>query len=145
MTRRDYAASVLWSVFFCRRFTSCLSAAYTEFVPVIVKSIQQLAQQIGNFTDTFTTKELTFTRATGDEITVRKANIEQANVQELCVGSTCLTESQIQALLNQIGQQPSAPSTTPASSESADASSTPDVIDAPSIVPDEPMASSTVL
>jgi hypothetical protein len=45
---------------------------------------------IRHFADSFTTKELTFVRATGDEITVRKAS-----VQELCVGSTCLTESQV--------------------------------------------------
>jgi hypothetical protein len=86
------------------------------FAP-IVGAVQALAQKVADFTDSFTTKELTFTRATGDEITVRKANIQQANVQELCVGSTCLTESQVQALLNQAGQQPSAPSETPPASE----------------------------
>jgi hypothetical protein len=88
--------------------------------------------RVGNFADSFTTRELTFTRATGNEI----------DVQKLCIGSTCVTESQLQSLLNQIGQQPSAPSA-PALSESSDASSTPEVIDAPSIQPEELIATST--
>lgn len=109
---------------------------------VLVSAIQGLMSRIGNFAESFTTRELTFTRATGDEITVRKANIQQANVQELCVGSTCLTESQVQALLNQVGQQPSEPSA-PTPNENTDASSTREVTDAPSIVPDGSMATST--
>ncbi|MDO8876201.1 MAG: tail fiber domain-containing protein [Pseudolabrys sp.] len=86
-------------------------------IALTVRAVQSLISTISDFADRFTTRELTFTRATGDEITVRKANIQQANVQELCVGSTCLTESQVQALLNQAGQQPSAPSETPQASE----------------------------
>ena len=51
-----------------------LGLTYTEFIPVIVRAIQQLAAKIsdlaatvGGFADHFTTRDLTFTRATGDE------------------------------------------------------------------------------
>lgn len=99
---------------------------------VLVRGVQGLMSRVGNFADSFTTQELTFTRATGNEI----------DVQKLCIGSTCVTEDQLQALLNQVGQQPSAPSA-PAPSEGSDASSTPEVIDAPSIQPEELAATST--
>lgn len=99
---------------------------------VLVSAVQGLMSRVGNFSDAFATRELTFTRATGDEI----------DVQKLCIGSTCVTESQLQALLNQVGQQPSAPSA-PAPSEGSDASSTPEVIDAPSVQPEEMVATST--
>jgi len=98
--------------------------------------IAVIVDAIRDFADRFTTKELTFVRATGDEITVRKANIQQANVQELCVGSTCLTESQVQALLNQAGQKSSPPPETPQASEETEEpdSSVPEASDAPPIV-----------
>jgi hypothetical protein len=62
-----------------------LGLTYTEFIPVIVKSIQQLAQEIGNFADSFTTKELTFTRATGDEIDAKKLCLKKADGTNVCV------------------------------------------------------------
>jgi hypothetical protein len=112
---------------------------------IVVNAVKSLIDKITAFADSFTTKELTFTRATGDEIVVRKAS-----VQELCVGSTCLTESQVQALLNQVGQQPSSPSTPvsdhgPAATMTASSTTAanqesgfaPAPIDAPSIIPSD--------
>jgi hypothetical protein len=116
-----------------------LSLNYNGFIAPLVAAVQQTSRQlnsltgaIAGFADHFTTKELTFTRATGEEI----------YVQKLCIGVTCVTESQLQALLNQVGQQSSAPSA-PSPSESSDATSTPEAIDTPSIQPKELIATGT--
>jgi hypothetical protein len=114
---------------------------YAGFTPYIVKAIQQLAQQltdlantVAGFADSFTTKQLTFTRATGDEIDVQTANIQTANAQKLCIGSTCITEPQLQAVLaaaNQSGNSSTPPSSSgngAAASSSADSSATPPVL-----------------
>jgi Domain of unknown function (DUF5011) len=122
------------------------SVDYGRLTPLIVKAIQQLAQQltdlantIAGFADSFTTKQLTFTRATGDEIDVKTANIQTANTQKLCIGSTCVTEPQLQALLaaaNQSGtgasgtgsSTPPPSSSNNAASSSTDSSATPPVV-----------------
>jgi hypothetical protein len=106
-------------------------------IALTVRAVQSLISTISEFADRFTTRDLTFTRATGDEITVRRANIQQANVQELCVGSTCLTESQVQALLNQAGQQPSAPSETPQEPETEEPQADEPILPATAEVPEE--------
>jgi lysophospholipase L1-like esterase len=87
------------------------------FAP-IVGAIQALAQEVGNFADSFTTKELTFTRATGDEI----------DVQKLCIGSTCVTEGQLKAMLAAAGSSgaSSGGSSSGNSGGTSNASSTPD-------------------
>ena len=50
----------------------------------LIAKVTELADTVASFADHFTTKELTFTRATGDELHVNK----------LCVGSVCVTEAQ---------------------------------------------------
>lgn len=93
------------------------------FAP-IVGSIQALASEVSGFADAFTTKELTFTRATGDEI-----DTQTARTQTLCVGSTCVTESQLKAMLAATGQASAeSGAAQDASSNSSVASSTPPVI-----------------
>ncbi len=93
---------------------------YAGLTPYLVKAIQQLDQQLtdlantlANFADSFTTKELIFTRATGDEI----------DVQRLCIGSTCVTEDQLKSVL--AGTNVVSGSTPPSSSSSS-ATTTPD-------------------
>lgn len=75
---------------------------YAGFTPYLVKAVQELAAQVttltntvANFADSFTTKELTFTRATGDEIDVQTMKA----AQEICIGSTCVTEDQLKSML----------------------------------------------
>jgi hypothetical protein len=60
-----------------------------SIIAIVVQAIQQIGRTIADFADSFSTKELTFIRATGDEL----------DVQKLCIGSTCVTEQQLQAML----------------------------------------------
>jgi hypothetical protein len=78
-----------------------------SIISVIVKAVQELADKIAAFANTFTTTDLHYTRATGDEMTV----------QRLCIGSTCVDEAQLQALLANAGNA----SGSPAPVEEADA------------------------
>jgi hypothetical protein len=93
------------------------------FAPM-VGAIQALAQKMTGFANSFTTKELTFTRATGDDIVVT-----HVHAQDLCVGSTCVTEAQFKAMVataNQsVNQSPSSGGSS-SSSQSNDASTTTD-------------------
>jgi len=128
---------------------------------IIISAIQQIEKTIADFADHFnSTKELTFTRATGDKI-----DVKTVNAQKLCLDDVCVTKDQLQAMLQGAGQsaasqssppptaasdQPQASSTpdttatTPPETEATtDASSTPTVSDAPSIVPTAAAGSST--
>jgi hypothetical protein len=78
-----------------------------SIISVVVKAIQELTKTIASFANSFTTTELHYTRASGDEITTKK----------LCIGATCITESQLQALLANAGSA----SSSPAPSEEDDA------------------------
>jgi hypothetical protein len=113
---------------------------------IVVKALQNLIDRVGAFADQFTTKELTFTRATGDDIVTN-----HVHTQELCIGSTCVTEDQLQRLLGNAGMSGSSasqqnnPPQSDASSSNEDATSTPSVSDAPPLVPEEPPTSSDQL
>lgn len=85
---------------------------------IIVKALQDLIKRVGDFADSFTTKELTFTRATGDELDVKK----------LCVGSTCVTEDQLKAMLAAAGSSGGSSGSGSSSSSSA-SDTTPPVIE----------------
>ncbi len=67
---------------------------YPGLIAPLVKAVQALSNKIDAFADHFQTEELTFVRATGDEI----------NVQKLCVGSTCVTETEFAAMVAAVGQ-----------------------------------------
>jgi hypothetical protein len=140
-----------------------LGLTYTEFIPVVVRAIQQLDQQltdlattVADFADRFTTKDLTFTRATGDEIDVKTANVHKLCVADDTGASTCITKSQLDAFLANTGQTAAAAPAVPTSpaqsspptdstatstaatpSLSTDGSSTPVVSDSPSIIPSD--------
>ena len=85
-----------------------LGLTYTEFIAVIVKSIQQLAQQVADFADSFTSNTITAT----NELCVNKSD-----------GSpVCITGDQLAAVLASDNQ----PSAGGSSSSGSDASTTPD-------------------
>jgi len=100
-----------------------LGLTYTEFIPAIVKAIQQLsgkldalATTVSNFAERFTTKQLTFDRAQGNQLCVTKADGTPV----------CVTGDQLAAVLSATGQQSA--TTTPLSA----ASSTPSILNASS-------------
>jgi hypothetical protein len=76
-----------------------LGLTYTEFVPIIVRAIQQLATTVAGFADNFVSAHITVTTAD-----IHTANIQDANIQKLCVGSTCVTETQFKAMVAAAGQ-----------------------------------------
>ena len=80
---------------------------YTKFVPLIISALKELyakisdlAATVASFADHFTTKELTFTRAAGDELDVKRLKAGET----ICLGATCITESQLAAILVAAGQ-----------------------------------------
>jgi hypothetical protein len=93
------------------------------FAP-IVGAVQALAQKVSDFTDSFTTKELTFTRATGDDLTLS----HQLCVQKSDGTPVCVTGDQLAAVLAGASTASSVPANSGSSSNSAtpDASATPD-------------------
>ena len=85
-----------------------LGLTYTEFIPVIVRAIQQLAARlsdlattIAGFADRFTTKELFFDRATGNEMVVQKMCVQKTDGTAVCVDG-----DQLAAVLGLAGQSP---------------------------------------
>ena len=59
-----------------------------SIIAILVGAIKELAATVRGFADSFTTNELIFVRARGEELTVNK----------LCVGTTCVTEEQFKAV-----------------------------------------------
>jgi len=91
-----------------------LTFNYLGLIAPIVRAIQQLAAEVNGFAQSVTTEVLT--AVTG--------NFQQINANELCVGSTCVTPTQFQAMVAAANQSPSA-DTNAASSTTSD---TPPVI-----------------
>ena len=77
------------------------------FAP-IVGAVQALAQKVTDFADSFTTKELTFTRATGDEIDAKKLCLQKSDGTNVCV-----TGDQLAAALGGTNAGGGASNTTP--------------------------------
>jgi LysM repeat protein len=102
-----------------------LGLNYINLVSPIVSAIQALDQEltdlsntVAGFAQSITTQLLT--AATG--------NFQRINANELCLGSTCVTETQLQALLAAANQSASAPSSPSPSSSTTDATDTPPII-----------------
>jgi hypothetical protein len=120
-----------------------LGLNYTGLIAPIVRAIQAISSEITSientitgFADSFTTKELTFTRSTGDELAVKKLD-----TQELCATKSdglavCVTGDQLAALLSQSAAAALA-NPSPASGASGLANPTPDP-NAASSTPDTP-------
>ncbi|HEX5863214.1 MAG TPA: tail fiber domain-containing protein, partial [Casimicrobiaceae bacterium] len=131
--------------------TTMKAVKYGDIQWLILAALQKLMAKVSDLTDTvasfaghFATRELTFTRATGDEI-----DVNTVKSKALCLGLTCVSESELQALLRQTGQSPAAALANPApqsppttGDQPADAtvtgSSAPPVIDSPPLIPEEP-------
>jgi hypothetical protein len=93
-----------------------LSLNYIGLISPIVSAIQDLEQQLTNlastiagFANSFTTNQLTFNRATGSEVTITEVTSNEDRTQKLCIGSTCITESQLQVLLAEANQTAESP------------------------------------
>ena len=100
-----------------------LTVNYPGLIAPMVKAIQALASQlselankVAGFAEQFTTKQLTFARADGDELHVNK----------LCVGSVCVTEAQFMQVFGARAASQTAAVNSAPSQEAA--SSTPPVI-----------------
>ena len=90
--------------------TTLLSVKYGDIQWLVVQALQELiakvndlANTVAGFAETFTTNELTFTRATGTELSV-----QQLNTGELCANKTdgtsvCVTGDELAAFLAQAG------------------------------------------
>jgi hypothetical protein len=103
-----------------------LSLNYIDLVSPIVSAIQALSADVSSienaitgFGDSFTTNQLTFVRGQGNEI----------DVQKLCIGSTCVTEDQLKAILSSANQSPASGSTS-----SSDSSATSSEVNTPPVI-----------
>lgn len=70
-----------------------------SMLAIIVKALQSLISTVGNFADSFTTKELTFTRATGDEIDVHRVIADELCAKKSDGTNICVTGDQLAAAL----------------------------------------------
>jgi hypothetical protein len=92
-----------------------LTLNYVGLIAPIVRAIQALGtelasleQTVAGFADSFTTKELTFTRATGDELTVKKLCVTDGPTDQ---SPLCVTKAQLAAVL--AGTNPTASTPAP--------------------------------
>lgn len=82
--------------------------AYHKLIPVIIQSIQELAATVSGFAQSLTTVEL---------------NSKRHVTEQLCLGATCVTEAELQALL--AGTE-AKPTPAPADQESETAAAVPE-------------------
>ena len=75
-----------------------------SIISIVVKAIQELMARVQGFADRFATSELTFVRGEGDTLSTSELTTEK-----LCIGSTCVTETQLQALLANTGNANGSP------------------------------------
>jgi hypothetical protein len=78
---------------------------------IVVEAVQGLIDKVAAFADSFTTKELTFTRATGDEIDAKKLCLQKSDGTNVCV-----TGDQLAAAIagaSSPGSPPSSSATSP--------------------------------
>jgi hypothetical protein len=62
-----------------------LSLNYNGFIAPLVAAVQNLIDRMNDFADHFTTKELTFTRAIGDEVDAKKLCLQKSDGTSVCV------------------------------------------------------------
>ena len=99
-----------------------LFAPIVAAIQVLAQKIDDLAATVAGFADHFTTKELTFARATGDEI-----DASTGKFKTLCVNDVCVTRDQLAAVLALAGQS-TAPAPYPSEGTNTPAPATPPVI-----------------
>jgi hypothetical protein len=89
-----------------------LTLNYVGLISPMVKAIQALAAEVNGF---------------AQSITSAVGNFDTVNTNQLCVGSTCVDEAQLQELLQQAGQQTDVPTDSDTdNSDSLEATSTDD-------------------
>jgi parallel beta-helix repeat protein len=88
-----------------------------SIISVLVKALQEIGVQLRSMATAIVTKQLTFERGTGDELTLNK----------LCLGTTCVTETELKSLLNGQSAAAAASATVP-SEVSTSTDTTPPVI-----------------
>ena len=81
-----------------------LLAALVNAIKELSRKLTTLADTIASFAETFTTKELSFERAVGDELTLNK----------LCLGQVCVTETEFMAVFSPAAA-PNLPESVPSS------------------------------
>ncbi|MCC6520767.1 tail fiber domain-containing protein, partial [Candidatus Nomurabacteria bacterium] len=94
------------------------SVYYAQMTPILTKAVQELNLKLTTI-DTFTFEDTggfaerlrQFFESTTNGI--RTIFVKEVQTDKLCVGTTCVTESQLQQLLNQLGQSGSAPTPAP--------------------------------
>lgn len=67
----------------------------------LIAKVSDLATTVASFADHFTTRELTFTRATGDDLTVNHLHAGEACLPKIDGSEVCITGDQLAALLSQ--------------------------------------------
>ncbi len=115
-----------------------------SIIAIVVEALQSLIDKVGGFAEKLVTREIVAKNIDTDSINANTGNIKQLNTDKLCVGSTCLTESQVQALLNQAGQQAAATPVPQLSTETPnpdESSSTPEITTPTSEAASEPTPS----
>jgi hypothetical protein len=94
------------------------SVYYAQMTPILTKAVQELNLKLTTI-DTFTFEDTGgfverlrqfFETSTNG---IRKIFVKEVQTDKLCVGTTCVTESQLQQLLNQSGQSGSTPAPSP--------------------------------
>ena len=101
--------------------SSTLGLRYTEFIPVVVSAVQTMYRDLATLEQTVAGFAQSFTSAVGNFGRLTASN-------ELCVGSTCVTPSQFQAMVAASAQGTSANTGGGSTANVGDASSTPPVI-----------------
>lgn len=93
-----------------------------SILSIVVKAVQALIARLDSFADHFTTRELTFTRATGDEIVANRLCANRSDGTPVCV-----TGDQLDVLLSAAGKTaaPSFADPTPAPTDNQIANPSP--------------------
>ena len=112
-----------------------LGLTYTEFIPIIVRAVQQLAQKltdltntVAGFADIVTTKELIFTRASGHEIDAHRVVADEFCTKKSDGTNVCVTGDQFAAAVSGTTQTNIGSGASGVASGSASADSEPPVI-----------------
>ena len=86
--------------------TTAILAYVVGALQSLSAKLSDLSDTIASFADHFTTRELAFTRATGDDLTVKRLNADETTTGGLCARkvdgtAVCITGDQLAALLSQ--------------------------------------------
>ena len=81
-----------------------LFAPIVAAIQALASKVDELANTVAGFAERFVTKELVATNITADQIHFNNAQGQKLSTQQLCVGQTCVTESQLAAVLAATGQ-----------------------------------------